>query len=94
MDRVLIDHLIFDDMLHFELFCLYHIWRRTVRYIHKTIGDDGKKRNYCCCFFEYCDNHLQMRVSDIEDSDENHIHSMCFSHRNLIYKIVTLKRET
>jgi hypothetical protein len=53
-----------------------------------------KRETIAAVFFEYCDNHVQMRVSDIEDSDENHIHSMCFSHRNLIYKIVILKRET
>lgn len=38
IDLVFVVQLIFDDMLYVEFSCLYHIWRRTVRYIYKTIG--------------------------------------------------------
>jgi hypothetical protein len=67
IDLVLVAHLIFDDMLPFGFSCLYHTLRRTVRYIYKTVGMIGKRETIAAVFFfEYCDNRVHMRVSDIE----------------------------
>jgi hypothetical protein len=61
IDLVLVVHLISDDMLLVESFCLYHIWCRTVRYIYKTIGW-VEERELCCFFFQYCDNDVYIYV--------------------------------